>query len=132
MTPRGLRNNNPGNIRRSEDNWRGIEEVQTDAAFFQFTELKWGIRALMRLLRTYRKKYRCNTITRIIQRYAPPCENDTKSYIMTVCDVMGVSPSYVPDLEDMEDMCKLAQAICFVENGVMIEDEEFIKAWEIL
>lgn len=48
--PRGLRNNNPGNIRTTKDKWQGLREKQTDKDFFQFTEMKWGYRALIRTL----------------------------------------------------------------------------------
>ncbi len=46
--PRGLRNCNPGNIRISKDKWQGLREKQEDKSFFQFTEMKWGYRALIR------------------------------------------------------------------------------------
>ena len=46
MTPRGIRNNNPLNIRRSPgQTWQGECPVQTDKAFVQFRSMKWGIRA---------------------------------------------------------------------------------------
>ena len=53
--PRGLRNNNPGNIRITKDKWQGLREKQEDKSFFQFTEMKWGYRALIRTLQNYRK-----------------------------------------------------------------------------
>ena len=31
MLPRGIRNNNPLNIRRSKDQWQGLRAQQTDA-----------------------------------------------------------------------------------------------------
>ena len=36
MLPRGIRNHNPLNIRRSKDQWKGMAEVQSDRAFVQF------------------------------------------------------------------------------------------------
>ena len=33
MLPRGIRNHNPLNIRKSKDQWKGMAEVQTDRAF---------------------------------------------------------------------------------------------------
>lgn len=47
MEPRGLRNNNPGNIRTTKDRWQGLRPQQTDPAFFQFTEMRYGYRALI-------------------------------------------------------------------------------------
>lgn len=51
--PRGLRNNNPGNIRLSKDKWQGLRERQEDKEFFQFVSIEWGYRALMRTLQNY-------------------------------------------------------------------------------
>jgi hypothetical protein len=48
--PRGIRNNNPLNIRRSKDKWKGMRAVHSDAQFVQFESLEWGWRAAFRLL----------------------------------------------------------------------------------
>lgn len=53
-TPRGLRNNNPLNIRRSADLWQGLRKEQSDPEFFQFESIAWGYRAAFVVLRTYR------------------------------------------------------------------------------
>ena len=43
MLPRGIRNHNPLNIRRtSKDQWKGLSKAQTDRAFVQFETLEWG------------------------------------------------------------------------------------------
>ena len=44
MLPRGIRNNNPLNIRRSKDQWQGLRAQQTDASFCQFETLEYGWR----------------------------------------------------------------------------------------
>ena len=68
--PRGIRNHNPLNIRRSKDQWKGMAEVQTDRAFVQFKSLEYGWRAAFYLLtRTYYHKYRLYTIRGIISRW---------------------------------------------------------------
>ena len=51
--PRGLRNCNPGNLRRTADKWQGLSAQQTDKEFFQFREMKWGYRALIKTLLMY-------------------------------------------------------------------------------
>lgn len=56
--PRGLRNNNPGNIRITKDKWQGLREKQEDKSFFQFTEMKWGTVPLSEPCKNYRKKTR--------------------------------------------------------------------------
>lgn len=70
MEPRGLRNNNPGNIRTTKDRWQGLRPQQTDPAFFQFTEMRYGYRALIITLQNYRHKHGCRTIADFIRRWA--------------------------------------------------------------
>ena len=53
---RGLRNNNPGNIRKTGDKWQGLSTTQTDDSFFQFTDAKYGIRAMAKLLKNYQSE----------------------------------------------------------------------------
>ena len=42
--PRGIRNHNPGNIRRSQDPWQGLASAQNDPEFFIFQSAIYGIR----------------------------------------------------------------------------------------
>ena len=91
--PRGIRNNNPLNIRRSKDQWKGLADAQTDRAFCQFKSLEYGWRAAFYLLtRTYYHKYRLYTIRTIIRRWAPPGENNTEAYIANVSRLTGIDP----------------------------------------
>ena len=89
-TPRGIRNCNPGNIRLTTDKWQGLRPMQTDKEFFQFTEMKWGYRALIRTLQNSRRVHGCYTITDFITRWAPSSENNTLAYIKSVCSQLGV------------------------------------------
>ena len=109
--PRGIRNCNPGNIRLTTDKWQGLRPMQTDKEFFQFTEMKWGYRALIRTLQNYRRVHGCYTITDFITRWAPSSENNTLAYIKSVCSQLGVPSVYVPDVDDRDTMCALAAAI---------------------
>lgn len=129
---RGLRNCNPGNIRITKDKWQGLREVQEDKSFFQFTEMKWGYRALIRTLQNYRLKWGCQTIADFINRWAPPVENNTSGYISRVCREMQVPNSYVPDVNDKATMCAFAAAISQVENGVPAVMQDIEKGWELL
>ena len=92
--PRGIRNHNPLNIRRSKDQWKGMAEVQNDRAFVQFKSLEYGWRAAFYLLtRTYYHKYRLYTIRGIISRWAPTQDNnDTSAYIQNVSRLTGIDP----------------------------------------
>jgi len=93
MIPRGIRNNNPLNVRRSKDKWQGMRAVQTDAQFCQFETMAYGWRAAFVLLtRTYYHTYRLYTIRAIISRWAPPNENNTRAYIENVARLTGITP----------------------------------------
>ena len=118
--PRGLRNNNPLNIRRSGDKWQGLRVLQEDSFFFQFSEMKWGWRAAFRLLcHTYYGKYRLRTIRDIITRWAPPKENNTEAYIRRVTDRIGIGPDR--ELGDPQthptQWMMIGIAMAIVENG---------------
>ena len=132
MTPRGIRNCNPGNIRVTKDKWQGLRSVQTDKEFFQFTEMKWGYRALIRTLQNYRKRHGCMTIADFIHRWAPSQENNTTAYIRSVCSQLGVPSVYVPDADDRDTTCALAAAISCHENGVVADRKEVQDGWDLL
>lgn len=123
MTSRGARNNNPGNIRRSKDAWQGLSKTQTDKAFFQFTTPVWGIRALARILMTYRDKHHCFTIREIILRWAPPNENNTAAYISRVAKLTGGTADGAFDVQQYDKMLAIVKAIITVELGTQPYDE---------
>lgn len=132
MEPRGIRNCNPGNIRITKDKWQGLRPTQTDSEFFQFTEMKWGYRALILTLQNYRRKQGCKTIADFISRWAPRTENNTSGYITRVCREMQVPTSFVPDVDDKGTMCALAAAISQVENGIPAVMADVEAGWELL
>ena len=93
MLPRGIRNNNPLNIRRNKDQWQGMKKEQTDPSFCQFENLAYGWRAAFRLLtRTYYHTYRLYTIRAIVNKWAPPNENNTRAYVENVSRLTGIAP----------------------------------------
>lgn len=112
---RGIRNNNPGNIRHSATRWQGMSNQQTDPAFVQFEAPEYGIRALSKLLDTYATKYNLNTVRGIIARYAPASENNTAAYSAAVAGALGVSPDALIDVQARK--AELVQAIIKHENG---------------
>ena len=115
--PRGIRNNNPGNIRISGDNWQGLSRPQLDQEFFQFTGPEWGVRALAKILLTYQNRYHRHTIRQIIARWAPPTENDTMAYIKAVARDTGFGEDQPLDLRRVEHITPLIRAIIRHENG---------------
>ena len=86
---RGIRNNNPGNIRKG-CKWKGLKFYQKDPCFCQFIAMRWGVRAMLVTLRTYVTKYKLKTIPRIINRWAPPEDNNnTLAYVKKVARDVG-------------------------------------------
>lgn len=114
MLPRGIRNNNPGNVRLSSTKWQGQSEQQTDPDFVEFDGPAYGIRALMKILITYSNDG-IETIRDIINRYAPPNENSTEAYVSAVAKQVGETPETVIKIPDY--LIPLCQAIILHENG---------------
>lgn len=114
---RGVRNNNPGNIEKSRDRWKGLAADQPDSRFFTFTEAKWGIRAMARILQNYQKKYGLNTIEEMIDRWAPPVENNTSAYVNAVARETGFDKDQKLDLKKHEHLFPLVKAVIRHENG---------------
>ena len=126
--PRGIRNNNPGNIVRTGETWRGMSADQSaDSRFVVFDDPVWGLRALARVLRKYNAAG-LNTVQAIINRWAPPVENDTGAYVRSVAARLGVSPTQPLVLTD-EIMAGLMSAITEHENGQNpYSPETFVQA----
>lgn len=127
---RGLRNNNPGNIRKSADKWQGLASVQDDPEFFKFVHAKYGVRALARILQTYRNKYGLQTVRDIISRWAPPNENNTTSYVNSVARALGVTADEPIDV--YARLPDLAAAIIRHENGSNPYTAAEINQWVYL
>ncbi|MHB9805444.1 structural protein [Pantoea ananatis] len=131
---RGIRNNNPGNIRWG-DEWKGLvpEGQRTDKSFCQFKAPEFGIRAMIIILRNYQSKYGLKTINGIIKRWAPPNENDTQAYIRSVAQDTGTDADKPIDLTDSRKLFPLLQAIIKHENGTQpYEYDVFIRALDLV
>lgn len=113
---RGIRNNNPLNIRfSSSNNWKGkIVENKKDESFEEFTHMAYGVRAFCRLIQLYVDRYKCTTIRSIVYRFAPSTENDTLRYYKFVRNFVGKLPV---DPTDFTFMVRLTVAMWTVENG---------------
>jgi hypothetical protein len=124
MTPtRGERNFNPGNIDFNKaTKWQGlaspaIESGVAKPRFARFQSAEWGIRAIARLLITYQDKYDLHTVRGLIDRWAPPRENDTDAYVEAVAAKLKVSPDEGIDVHEYRTMRILVEAIIKHENG---------------
>lgn len=122
----GIRNNNPFNIRYyAVNNWYGL--VGSNKGFCVFLNMEYGMRAGIILLRNYiRKKNpvygRCNTIAKIVNRFAPTTENDTERYIRYLCNNLDIDrnteivyPSGV--------FARLCVSVCFYESQYQVPED---------
>lgn len=114
---RGLRNNNPGNIRATAGTtWQGQTGVDS-AGFCIFDTPADGVRALSRILTNYGSQDGLDTVTDIINRWAPPSENNTSAYIADVCNQTGFAAYDPLDMTDPGTITALTNAIIAHENG---------------
>ena len=133
--PRGIRNNNPLNIRKGND-WLGERPIQKDRAFEEFVSLEMGLRAGFIILRNYQRtslapKMRANTIRKIINRWAPASENDTLRYIDLVAKRSGLNPDELIAYRDKPRMLAVVEAMCFVECGQAIDKDIISSAYDL-
>lgn len=131
MTP-GLRNNNPGNIRRDDSDgigtqWIGLAPIaqQTDDAFWVFSQPIYGIRAIAKILSNYYARG-LTSVAQIISTWAPSNENDTNSYIKAVANEIGVNPN--EPIYMATDLNNLVKAIIKHENGLNPYSDELINS----
>lgn len=119
--PRGIRNNNPGNVEMGNSKWQGqIPNSQnSDGRFLQFTKFWYGVRCCTKLIYNYITKHKANTISKIVHRYAPSSENglSTVSYINFVSRKTGFSPDQLLE-PTVENIAPIVSAMCEFENGV--------------
>jgi len=127
MKSRGIRNNNPGNIERNYIKWDGMAEDQSgDDRFIIFESPEWGIRAMVKILINYEKIHGLDCIGGIIERWAPSSENDTESYIHSVCMALNSGPYEPLNMSDPETLATLAKAIIRHENGSQPYDNDVV------
>jgi hypothetical protein len=131
---RGLRNNNPGNIRLTYDSkgkkvfWIGEIEGK-DKSFKTFKSLEYGYRAMFVTLNSYLKKG-VNTIEKIVNRYAPAEDNnEPAAYINTVTRISGLEPNRV--ISSNEQLQKIIKGMSFVENGVEADEAKILKGYQL-
>ena len=147
--PRGIRNNNPLNIRLSKDKWQGqingkgnidgnsslsSERAGGEAVFCQFSSMEYGWRAAFVILcKTYYGKYKLRTIRDIVSRWAPAKENNTPAYIRHVSDYTGIGPDR--DLGDPQthptNWLLIGYAMAVMENGKTLPPIPMIKGFSL-
>lgn len=116
LEPRGIRNNNPGNIRISSNAWQGKISPNTDGTFEQFDTMTNGVRAIAVTLQNYQRLYGLNTVRGMITRWSA---TDQDAYVANAASALGVDPDDPIDVGDPNTMTDLVNAIITQENGVV-------------
>jgi len=138
---RGLRNNNPLNIIKNKNiNWKGQLCNSTDPTFLQFDTMAHGLRATLKLLHTYYVKHGCDSVRKIVSRWAPETENQVAAYINTVCKLTGWNPdTHLPPMKKETKVVwfGIVLAMASVECGLNNEGRQALrpdleKAWDML
>lgn len=132
ILPRGLRNNNPGNIRINNDLFQGEIRPSRDKSFKQFDTMAYGYRAVFKVLLNYYKNYKLDTIRKMIVRWAPENENDTEVYVKAVSDYAGIPADDPIDITDREQMIRIVAAMSRIENGIEADMSDVIAGWNLL
>ena len=138
---RGLRNNNPLNIRHSADRWQGARIMQTDPDYVQYKDIKWGFRAAWKILDTYcltfKKEGKAYNVKNLSGRWAPPTENATDAYVRTVVKLSGLGgnenmprPKHYWNFEEVDKLVRLIRAMVCVENGIKWEKVDTKDIWK--
>jgi hypothetical protein len=126
---RNIRLNNPGNVDRTSIAWQGMSASQADPRFITFVSPQWGFRCMARiLLGDFREG--AVSVHELIDRWAPPVENDTDAYVTDVATRMQVDidatlalpaqlPSLLKAIAIHEGGCPWADSV--VQLGIDLE-----------
>lgn len=136
IVPRGIRNNNPLNIRKGS-NWKGERHPQKDKAFEEFESMEMGVRAGFKLIKNYMSGYngltqKFNTIEKIIRRWAPPSENNTRKYIEQVSQLSGIPSRQTLSFSQRNYMVAIVDAMIRVECGQPIDTSIIESAYDLV
>ena len=130
---RGIRNNNPLNIRHNPRNkWLGLSINQTDPAFCQFESMTYGVRAAMKLLRNYAIQLKRYTIKDYITRWAPPSENNTQNYIDFICKEIDYPSNINLYFNNRARFIAMVRAMGRMESNYIIPDEILNDAYDMV
>lgn len=135
---RGMRNNNPLNIRHSASRWQGARVEQTDGSFVQFVSMAYGYRAAWKVLESYWKHFKRErlpfTVGNIIHRWAPPSENHTDAYVRTVLKLTSLGGNeHLPRPFvgiAIDKLVRLLAAMTTMECGIPYREVDVQAIWD--
>ncbi len=114
--PRGIRNNNPGNLNYANQSGATMEGGE-GGRFAVFESMQHGIAALYKQLQLYFKRG-INTLSSIVKTYAPASDNNNvDAYISALTKATGKGANEVLDSGDTATIARLMKGIVDHENG---------------
>lgn len=129
--PRGIENNNPGNVEYSSRNqWIGLADPASDGRMCRFTHPSYGIRAMLLVLIKYQTKDRLKTISKMIGKYAPrqgQDNNPTDEYVDFVAKKVGVGAHDKVSMRDYRTAVAIISAMIHFENSMQPYPSELIE-----
>lgn len=123
-----LNKNNPGNIRNTGANWFGSSAYQDKSGFASFTHPVYGYRAMAKILLTYQRVHKLESLTDFISRYAPPSENPTKEYIKFVAKKADFTTFSRINLENEVVLFTVIKYMTLFEQGRNPDSDDIILA----
>ncbi|MDH7588570.1 lytic transglycosylase [Serratia bockelmannii] len=121
--PRGIRNNNPGNLNYVGQNGATLEDHATPR-FARFNSAFEGFAALGKQIKAYYNGtskaagyQKLQSVEDIISRFAPASENNTQAYINKLSKMLGVGRGDSLNIQDPQVLATLMNGITQIENG---------------
>lgn len=126
--PRGVRNNNPLNIKRSSQVFLGETTNIYETTFKTFKSVVWGFRAAICIIRTYIMLKDCKTPYAIIHRWCP--DETADRYTVFVCRKVGIDPNQEINFAQRTIIVALVSAMAIFETGVTFDNTIINDAYQ--
>ena len=129
--PRGIRNNNPGNLNYVGQSGASKESGE-NGRFAVFESMRDGISALYRQIQLYFSRG-VNTIESVVNKYAPADDNNNvQAYIKQLVGATGKQADEKLSGEDTETVFKLIRGIINHENGKgYVSDQDILSGIQV-
>lgn len=93
--------------------------------------MAYGFRAVFKLLHNYNTKYGCRTMKQMIDRFAPPVENDTSAYVTHVAQKSLIDPNSPINTKNMDIMVSMVTTMALHENGTAPKASDVEEGWRL-
>lgn len=129
--PRGIRNNNPGNLNYAKQSG-ATKESGPNGRFAVFNSMTEGVSALYKQIQLYFQRG-TDTISEIVNKYAPASDNNNvMAYINSLVKATGKGAHESLASSDMSTIFSLLKGIISHENGKgYVSDDEIMRGIQV-